>query len=53
MSEYYKMKVASLIAWLAVAVRASDFYNILSLDGGAMRNVITLVVLDYMETYAY
>ena len=47
------MKVTCLIACLAAAVRGNEFYNILSLDGGAMKNVITLVVLEYMETYGY
>lgn len=26
-------------------------YNILSIDGGGMRNIITLKVIDYMEDY--
>lgn len=28
-------------------------YNILSLDGGGIRGLITATIVDYMETYAY
>jgi len=27
-------------------------YNILSIEGGGIRNILSLIALDYMETYA-
>ncbi len=54
------MKTAILLSGLSALVLGQSpfystnttYYNILSLDGGAMRNLITLEVLTYMEEYA-
>lgn len=52
-------KILSIIAVLAtmglfaMAADSDEFYNILSLDGGGIRGLITAQVVEYMEDYAY
>jgi hypothetical protein len=42
----------SLVA-LGNAQASNETWNILSLDGGGIRGLITATVVDYMEGYAY
>jgi len=34
-------------------VSSTDYFNILSIDGGGIRGIIPATVIDKMETYAY
>ena len=47
-----QLKISFIISFLFSLVY-SDMYNILSLDGGGIRGLITAKVVDYMEQYAY
>ena len=45
---------ALLLCFISLSLAfAQDFYNILSLDGGGIRGLITAQVVEYMEDFAY
>ena len=42
-----------MIYFLIGLTYASDYYNILALDGGGIKGVITVTCIEQMELWAY
>ena len=42
-----------MIIFLIGLTYASDYYNILALDGGGIKGVITVTCIEQMELWAY
>jgi patatin-like phospholipase/acyl hydrolase len=45
--------ILCLLQGLSSAQVQQNYYNILSLDGGGIRGLITAQVVEYMENYTY
>lgn len=44
---------AALFSAMPVLAESDEMFNILSLDGGGIRGIITGTVVDYMEAQSY
>mmetsp|Transcript_40307 Transcript_40307/g.29717 ORF Transcript_40307/g.29717 Transcript_40307/m.29717 type:complete len:117 (+) Transcript_40307:6-356(+) len=42
-----------LLSLLMISVSKGSHYNIIAMDGGGMKGLVSAVALDYMEQYAY
>ena len=47
------MRLSILVLSALTVCSAEDNYNILALDGGGIRGIITATVIDKIELYAY